>query len=91
MLGFLRGKQGELRVGYQLAARLGRWSAQRTADGDYAISAHTEELNEFWLKRQPLELRLQVGGNKKTWSWSDVQILEAGQPIRILAKGRAKK
>ncbi len=61
MLGFLRGRSGEFRVGYQLAARLGNWSARRAKDGHFALDAEAVEVNSYWIERGPIVAHLWVG------------------------------
>jgi hypothetical protein len=70
MLKFLRGKSGEIRFGYQTAAKLGRWSMRWNGAG-YVLDAEPKEVNEFWIKRKPLSIRLTFG-RSEVWRFSDV-------------------
>ena len=61
-----RGVSGELRAGYQLAARLGPWEM---AQGQNSVSlrATVHERFEPWWSWRPLDLALYIGGVE--WSW----------------------
>ena len=73
-LGFLRGKSGELRAGYHSAAKLGRWTAYKGADGSWAVEAPASDINPFWIKRgESLRASLRVGVDR--WSWRKVEML----------------
>lgn len=75
------GPSGELRYGYQVVARLGRWSLDATA-----IEAQVIEANTFWLDGDgPFTLVVPVG--RREWRWSGVQVLDQGPPMRIRVHG----
>lgn len=89
MLGFLRGKGGELRAGYQCAAKLGAWAARKGSDGYWHVDAQPLDVNAHWIKYKPLDMTLVVGGRR--WSWSGVDVLQPGGLLIITTKGEPKK
>jgi hypothetical protein len=91
MLGFIRGKGGELRAGYQCAAKLGAWTARKDSQGNFQVDAQALEVNSHWIKYQPLELRLFIGQNRKKWIWLDVRVSEPGGLLAIATKGEPEK
>ena len=80
MLGFLRGKSGELRVGYQVAARLGKWSARREKGGPFIMDAEAVETNAYWLKKWPVVAHLMVG--KRRWTFDAESLSNSGGRIQ---------
>lgn len=76
------GTSGELRLGYQVAARLGRWTL--TAEG--AFEAAVVEVNEFWIS-QPGSRVLIVPLGRRQWVWRDVDLLDQGPPLRLRVTG----
>jgi hypothetical protein len=91
MLGFIRGKGGELRAGYQCAAKLGAWTARKDSGGNFVVDAQALEVNSHWIKYRPLELKLLIGRGRKSWSWPDVQVSEPGGLLAIATKGEPQK
>ena len=89
MLKFLRGKSGEIRFGYQTAAKLGRWS-MRWNGASYVLEAEPEQVNGFWLNRKPLSVRLTVG-RSDVWRFSDVELLQNKESLTLLVKGERDK
>jgi hypothetical protein len=89
MLKFLRGKSGEIRSGYQTAAKLGRWS-MRWNGACYVLEAEPDEVNGFWIKRKPLSIRLTFG-RSEVWRFSDVELLENKESLTLLVKGEREK
>lgn len=73
-----RGTAGELRVGYQRAARVVRWSVshdpeQPTASKTYTVDLQLDEPDPYWLYHaDKFLLRLVVG--KQEWRWNDVVV-----------------
>ena len=80
MLGFLRGKLGELRVGYQVAARLGKWSARREKGGPFIMDAEAVETNAYWLERRPVVAYLYVGAHR--WVFDVESLSNSGGRIQ---------
>lgn len=65
------GPCGELRYGYQVAARLGPWVIARDEDARYfTFSGATLTTDEVWLAQRPLDLVLALGSIE--WVWRDI-------------------
>ena len=69
----IAGTGGVIRVGYQHAARLERWSL--TASGyqpqtSYMLEAVIVERDEYWFFESPHVVSLQMG--QRQWVWHDV-------------------
>jgi hypothetical protein len=70
------GVSGELRHGYQVAARFGAWTltlAERTAK-TMLVTVKNEERDAYWGNEWPQSLRLQVGS--RLWVWPDVERID---------------
>jgi hypothetical protein len=83
----MRGKTGELRRGYRVAARLGSW----TWDGGGSVTAPSPALDSFWIDEAdagPLSLRLDVGSQQ--WTWHDVQLAQR-EPLVIAVTGKPER
>jgi hypothetical protein len=80
MLGFLRGKSGELRVGYQRAARLGKWSARRNDGGNFILDAEAVETDAYWLGKMPIVAHLWVGAHR--WVFHAESLSNSGGRIQ---------
>lgn len=76
------GPYGEVRYGYQVAARTGKWTieTQHGAAG-FAFTALLAERDEIWLERKPLDLVLALGPFE--WIWRDVLTRIEGSRIEI--------
>jgi hypothetical protein len=72
-----RGLRGELRVGGQLAARLGRWELVRRGDTlglDTArVDAEVTWSDPFWVTQQPMCVWLEMG--PAWWVWPVVRVV----------------
>ena len=71
----IAGTGGEIRVGYQRAATLGRWSL--TASGyqpqvSYTLKAAVVERDEYWFFESPRAVSLRMGN--RDWLWRDVTV-----------------
>lgn len=88
MLKFLRGKSGEIRFGYQTAAKLGPWS-MRWNGSSYVLEAEPKEVNDFWIMRKPLSVRLTVG-RSDVWSYPSVELLNK-EKMTLLVTGERQK
>lgn len=76
----VKGAEGEIKCGYQVAARLKNWELEHQV-----LEAEPESVNTLWLSLSPLNLHLKVG--KRTWRWHNVELLENGHRIRVRVKG----
>lgn len=70
----MSGAGGELRTGYQVAARLGAWTARVVARGTTEINAVVIWRSEFWVLRRPLDLALRFSNQEWTWTGIDPAI-----------------
>lgn len=78
------GATGEIRCGYQVAARFGAWTYEHPS-----IEAQPGESSSFWLAQSPLDLYLDMG--KVRWCWKGVELLEHGHIVRIRVDGKPEK
>lgn len=76
------GRSGELRKGYQIVARLGRWKIDRLSD---VVNAEATDINRFWISDPHLELRLKIG--PRLWIWASVEVVTEGPPLSIRVHG----
>jgi hypothetical protein len=78
----MRGTAGEVRVGYQMAAQLGRWSL----DEDGFVEADTRRREDFWLDQaNTVSVWLAVG--RKFWVWSSARIVRLEEPLQLQVDG----
>lgn len=61
------GEAGELRVGYQVAARLGDWEVLADAAGPRILRAVVVSEHKAWVGHRPLDLVLMLG--RTLWVW----------------------
>jgi hypothetical protein len=79
----IHGTSGELRVGYQLAARFGPWTLM-VSRGDVVVTVSDLQPDAYWFPQQPDTLRLEIGS--RAWVWraierdSDIQYRLIGDP-----------
>jgi len=74
------GVGGELRVGYQRAARLGSWSLRPAGEDESIISAQVVERDEFWMDQNPRRVVLEMG--ELSWTWDNIEF-DGGSVIRV--------
>ena len=74
------GLSGELRYGYQCAARLGAWTIE-SCDGGFRFAAPIAEAHEVWIVCRPLRLVLALG--RAEWVWDDVDPAIDGATVTI--------
>lgn len=84
----MHGQAGELRAGYQPAARLGAWELEATAGGGFTIHAAVASRDAYWFERRPLDVRLTVG--RGVWRWRAVEVSPngTGASVVIIGTGR---
>ena len=80
------GVSGELRVGYQKAARLKSWSLQ---DKIVEAKLDPQSVNWFWLNRRPLDLYLDIGRHR--WKWKGVDLISEREHAKIILRGEREK
>lgn len=75
------GESGEVKVGYEVAARLGRWRL----DGA-RLEAQADDVNQFWIDSDgPFTVRLKMG--RRYWVWKTVDLLDGGSPLSVRVHG----
>lgn len=67
----ITGYKGQIRVNYQLAAEIVRWTANPTANGS-EIDLVLGKVDKYWIRQGRLELVLVM--NKTKWYWPKIQI-----------------
>jgi hypothetical protein len=73
-----RGLSGELRHGYQLAARFSAWTLTAERGSEYSIvTIERLEPDAYWFDQYPQSLRLEVG--RRQWMWREAERLSATQ------------
>lgn len=65
------GTVGEVRKGYQLVARLSRWTLESDTQ---RVDGTADEIKEFWIDQGGLSLHLTLGNRQ--WVWRDIEILD---------------
>ena len=83
----VEGYRGELRVGYQVAAELGKWKLdlEPTLPRRYAVAADVLATSDYWLSERPLMLRLDVGAD--VWTWQPVEPVVDGGKLTVAVTG----
>lgn len=64
------GASGDIRHGYQTAARLGPWRMESDGPRRFRCSAIVTYRHASWLAASPLDLRLRIGD--EFWVWHGV-------------------
>lgn len=83
------GPEGELRVGYQRAALLGRWTLDATPIvpmTKFAITARVRQTDSFWSTQSPMTLTLSFGLFR--WEWERVTPLFENGSVQINVYGK---
>lgn len=79
----MRGVTGEVRYGYQPAARLGTWTMENDR-----LDASVAERNEVWLDSAgPFSLWLHIGP-KKAWVWRDISVITTAGAFACRVSGK---
>jgi hypothetical protein len=79
----ISGQSGELRVGYQCAAKLGKWSIK-----DYVLGAEVVEADSYWLGKQPIVAHLWVGAHR--WLFDVDSFSNSGKRIQAQLSPQTK-
>ena len=81
----MRGLSAELRVGYEVAACLGRWELTRGETG-FSLSAPVIHRNLFWLTAgYPLDLYLSAG--RASFRCRNVTV-SGDDPVNVFSQGK---
>jgi hypothetical protein len=83
----MRGKGGELKRGYQVAAQIGSW----TWDGGGCVTAPSPTINAFWLSQDEPSLSLHIDVGSQTWVWRDVKLVQSDQQLVIAVTGKPER
>ena len=70
------GTGGEVRVGYQLAARLGPWTIEVPSPAAGRVTAELQTVDPWWITQPGTELRL-VTRNAE-WVWTTFDLIRPG-------------
>lgn len=78
-----RGPGGELRVGYQRAARLGAWEIvlESRLPRTFTFRSMIFDEHDYWITQRPLDLVLSLGMTE--WVWRDVAPARNGRAISM--------
>lgn len=66
---------GEVRYGYQPAAKVGRWEMMPKNEHVMTFKGAAAEVNDYWITQEPLDLMLRVG--RTEWTWKGVTVTVA--------------
>lgn len=81
------GQRGELRVGYQVAARLGSWEIVPGPHAAFQLTATIHDEHEVWSGQPgPKDLVLSLGSAE--WSWSGVSPERRGEHVVVVLTER---
>lgn len=77
------GPSGELRCGYQQAARLGAWTLELEArlPRAYTLRARVVSQQDFWITQRPIDIVLHVAQTE--WIWRDVSLSQDGDAVVV--------
>jgi hypothetical protein len=75
-----QGVSGELRLGYQVVARLGRWAL-----AEDRVECTAADINEFLADQSGFALWLRMG--ERHWVWKPVEVLDWSQRMQIRITG----
>ena len=84
----ISGSGGEVRVGHQVAARLGDWTLTRTRttpEPEYDATATVVWSDSFWRQQRPMRLELAIGNRR--WGWSDLDPVLGEQSLAAVLVG----
>jgi hypothetical protein len=78
------GHTGEIRHGYQRAAKISKWQLEHEV-----IEGTPVEVHPFWIEQRPLDVVIDLG--KARWKWRNVELLECAKVVRLRVKGSPNK
>lgn len=85
----VRGQTGRIRVGYQTAATLGRFSLTPVGPNQWTVEASVQTTDAFWLSQSPRLLELSVGAQR--WRWPADGLVVDGGLVRGTVTGRPER
>lgn len=77
----INGRGGEVRVGYQVVARLGTWTLR-----DGLLTADGVEVDAYWIA-QDCDRTLRVPVGNSTWTWRGVDASASGSTLFVRVSG----
>lgn len=85
----VKGQTGCIRVGYQQAATLGRYSLTPTGPNEWQVEASVMSADAFWMTQSPRTLELHVGAQR--WRWPAAGLVVDGGIVRGTVTGRPER
>lgn len=86
----LRGQQGRIKVGYQVAAELGAFTLSPCGPGEWQIDAAVVSVDEFWVT-QEAERLLELTVGQQRWIWRAVRLVVGGGRVTGALTGRPER
>lgn len=85
----LRGHEGRIRVGYQVAATLSSFELTPTETNHWTVSAVVVAADAFWLSQSPRVLEVIVG--RQRWRWPADGLTVDGRAVSGSVSGRPER
>jgi hypothetical protein len=82
----IRGVEGKVVFGYQVAAKIGSWELTPKTDESMFFTGTWTEIDDYWMTQEPLSLALRVG--RTQWEWASVTPVRDNQYIHITVIGK---
>lgn len=87
----IRGREGRIKVGYQVAAELGAFRLSRGAPGEWQIEAAVVSADDFWLTQDDTRtLEILVGTQRWIWRNAD-RLVVGGGAVKGTVTGRPER
>ena len=84
----LRGLSGALLVSYQQAAELVSWELEVLGPGSYGLQAALRQVSGYWMRQQPMHLRLELPGAKPMcWRVPVAPVVSNDGTVRLRLEG----
>ncbi len=85
----VHGQEGRIKVGYQVAAKLGPFSLVPIGQAKWEVRAPVTSADAFWLSQSPKTLELTIG--KQRWIWPGEGLTVEGGAVRGTVSGRPER
>lgn len=82
----MRGPTGEIRYGYQVAAKLGSWELTPKTDDAMFFTATAVAVDDYWITQEPLVLALRF--SRSQWLWTGIVAIRDGRYIHTTVTGK---
>jgi hypothetical protein len=87
----IRGREGRLKVGYQVVATLGAFSLSPVSPGEWSFDASVTSADAFWLTQDGTRtLEILVGTQRWIWRNADRLVVDGGA-VRGTVAGRPER